>query len=74
MAKVEILIPEDVSKEFRSISEENWQMLFARFVSTKLDEVRKIDNIVAASKATKEDVDLLSDDVRSAIVKRMLKK
>ena len=74
MPKVEILIPEDVSKEFRSISEENWQMLFARFVSTKLDEVRKIDNIVAASKATKEDVDLLSDDVRSAIVKRMLKK
>ena len=74
MVKVEIIIPEDVSKEFRSISEENWQMLFARFVSTKLDALREIDAIVATSKAAKEDVDLLSDDVRSAIVKRMLKK
>lgn len=74
MPELVVRVPNDVGMEFSNISEENWQLLFSRFIRTKLDELREIDSIVSKSKANEEQVKELSDKVRSAIAKRFLKK
>lgn len=67
-------VPKDLSMEIGRVKQENWQLLFSRFLRAKLGELREIDSIVSKSKATPEQVNELSDEVRSAIAKRFLEK
>ena len=69
--EVKVRLPEDVGMEFARISEENWQLLFSRFIKAKLDEIREINAIVSKSKASEEQAKELADEVSSAIAKRL---
>lgn len=73
MVEITISIPEDISIEFDKISKEAWQLLFSRFVKSKLDELRKIEAIISKSKATEKQISELAEEVGLEITKRLLK-
>jgi len=72
MMDVFVKVPKDVAMEFNTVSKEDWQLLFSRFIKTKLDEIREIDAIVSKSKASEKQVKELSDKARSSTAKRFL--
>lgn len=68
MGELKVKIPEDIGMEFDKISEKDWQLLFSRFIKSKLDEIREVESIVSKSKATEGQVKELADEVSGSII------
>ncbi|MFV9676690.1 MAG: hypothetical protein ACNYVW_03465 [Methanosarcinales archaeon] len=73
MAEIVVKVPEDIGIELGRVSEENWQLLFSRFLRRELGEIRELEAIVSKSKLTEEQAKALADEVSLAIAKRLLK-
>ena len=71
--ELKVVIPEDIGIELGKISNEDWQLLFSRFLRRELEEIREIESIVSKSKLTEEQAKELADEVSLAIAKRLLK-
>jgi len=72
MADLTIHVPKDVGREFPNVSQEDWQLLFSKFVRAKFEEIMEVNSIVSKSKASEEEIKELSDGARSRIAKRFL--
>jgi len=48
--EIVVKVPEDIGIELGRVSEENWQLLFSRFLRRELEEIREIESIVSKSK------------------------
>ena len=71
--ELKVVIPEDIGIELGKISNEDWQLLFSRFLRRELEEIREVESIVSKSKLTEEQAKELADEVSLAIAKRLLK-
>ncbi len=74
MAEIVVKVPEDIGIELGRVSEENWQLLFSRFLRRELEEIRELEAILSKSKLTEEQAKDLADEVSLAIAKRLLEK
>ena len=74
MAEIVVKVPEDIGIELGRVSEENWQLLFSRFLRRELGEIRELEAIVTKSKLTEEQAKELADEVSLAIAKRLREK
>jgi len=74
MGEVVVKVPEDIGIELGRVSEENWQLIFSRFLRRELEDIREIESIVSKSKLTEEQAKELADEVSLAIAKRLLEK
>ena len=74
MAEIVVKVPEDIGIELGRVSEENWQLLFSRFLRRELGEIRELEAILSKSKLTEEQAKDLADEVSLAIAKRLLEK
>ena len=74
MAEIVVKVPEDIGIELGRVSEENWQLLFSRFLRRELEEIRALEAILSKSKLTEEQAKELADEVSLAIAKRLLEK
>ncbi|MFH1510450.1 MAG: hypothetical protein ABIF10_02065 [Candidatus Woesearchaeota archaeon] len=73
MTEVSVKIPEEL-KEFGSASPIDWQLAVEKKLKEEFDELIKLKAIVSKSKLTEQDVEDLSEEVGTALAKRLLKK
>jgi hypothetical protein len=73
MTEVSVKIPEEL-KEFGSASPIDWQLVVDKRLKQEFEELVKLKRIVSKSKLTEEDVEELSEDVGTALAKRLLKR
>ena len=73
MYEFKIQIPEDVGLDVSSISPEKWQLMFNNFMREKMEEIRRVDKIVAKSKATEKDVEEISAIIRKNMAEEFRK-
>ena len=72
MAEVVVKVPEEL-KEFESVSPINWQLIVEKRLKEEFAELARLKRIVSKSKLTEKDVEELSEEVGTALTKRLLK-
>lgn len=66
MTEVSVKIPEEL-KEFESASPIDWQLVIEKKLKEEFDELVKLRRIVSRSQLTEKDVELLSEEVGTAL-------
>ena len=72
MAKIEIEIPEEVSFLEEKIAKREWAFLATRLLQELQERIAKVvryNEIISRSKATEEDVEELSNEIKEAVWK-----
>lgn len=69
MAKITIDIPEEL--EFmRKVPSIQWSLIAAKILQSKIEETARFQKIVSKSKATEEDVEELTNEIKEAVWKK----
>ena len=72
MPEIVVKVPEEL-KEFELLSPLNWQLVVEKRLKEEFDELVRLKRIVSKSKFTEKDVEELSEEVGTALTKRLLK-
>ena len=70
MAKLEVEIPEELRRDFESLSDIDVSFAMSRVLKTELERLARLKGIVSKSKLTEKDAKLLSSKVDESLAKR----
>ncbi|MBI2449246.1 hypothetical protein HYV49_03030 [Candidatus Pacearchaeota archaeon] len=71
MEEIFIKLPEEL-KKLALMKKINWQLLVARKLNEELEELTKLERILARSKLTEESAQKLSNEVNKALSERYI--
>ncbi len=73
MSKIEIEIPDEITFVKQKISKVEWSFLAMQMLQEKIRRVVRYNEILSKSKATEEDVEELSNEIKDGVWKHYSK-
>ena len=74
MPTLTLAIPKELKHEMESIPELNWSEIAREAILKKIKEYKLFKSIISKSKFSEEDADILSDKVKSSMLKGLKKR
>ena len=74
MPTLTLAIPKELKHEMGSIPELNWSEIARGAILKKIKEYKLFKSIISKSKFSEEDADILSDKVKSSMLKGLKKR
>lgn len=73
MGKIEIEIPDEIEFVRKKIPTKEWSFLVMRILQEKIRKVVRYNEILSNSKATEEDVEEISNEIKNNVWKHYVK-
>lgn len=74
MTNLTLSVPDDLYEEMKKHPEIRWSEVARQALAKKLDDLRRLDALLSASKLTGQDVDEIAKSVKEGVWKRHRKR